>query len=345
MPIDSAQIKQAAFKLLPLVALVVPLLLLYVVNPGDPYLNVSAQDSFQLMWKGRTFLLFFVWLAALELILGWETFKPKVLSRSRVAAVALALALPTVYVVAEYYLGLNAAVAGWALRDGVAFWGSMPLAAEYFAFAFLFALAVCLFYGKRGLLGFALPVLFAALVGALYTIDNVYPYGEFTPFQLFVPSTASLAASILSWMGYVPVPGTEQGMPTLQVSDNFGSVRYAIGWPCAGIESFLIFTAVALLFLFRMKISVKAKVGYFAFGAAVTYFINVMRIVTLFTLGVQYGENSGQVQMFHFYYGPLYAVAWIMSYPLLILTSQFLWNRIRRPQPKPPNPASPRSAR
>jgi thaumarchaeosortase len=345
MPPDSAQIKQAIFKLLPLVALAVPLLLLYMLNPADQFLNVSAQDSFQLMWKGRTFLLFFAWLVALEFILGWEAFKPAAKSRARFVAASAALVLPTLYVVAEFYLGLNAAVAGWALSGGVAFWGSMPLAVEYFAFALLFALASWLLFGKHGLWGFGLPILFAVLVGALYTIDNVYPYGEFTPFQLLVPTTASLAAGVLSWMGYTPVPGTENGMPTLQVSNGFGTVRFAIGWPCAGIESLLIFTAVTLLFLLRMKVSWKAKVGYFALGAAVTYFINVMRIVTLFTLGVQFGQNSSQVQMFHYYYGPLYAMAWIVSYPLIILASYAAWRRIRKPRPKPPNPASPESER
>ena len=52
-------------KLLPLFAFAVPLALLYGLNPADPYLNLSPQDSFQLMWKGRTFELFFIWLIAL----------------------------------------------------------------------------------------------------------------------------------------------------------------------------------------------------------------------------------------------------------------------------------------
>src|SRR5208283_2263724 len=84
-----------------------------------------------------------------------------------------------------------------------------------------------------------------------------------------------------------------------------------------------------LVFLQQIPISWKAKTGYFIGGAAVTYFINVMRIVTIFTIGMQYGVNSNQVQMFHFYYGPLYAIAWIVSYPLIILASQGLWRKIK----------------
>ncbi len=71
-----------------------------------------------------------------------------------------------------------------------------------------------------------------------------------------------------------------------------------------------------------MHISWKAKAGYFAVGVVVTYFINVLRIVTIFNIGMQYGAESSQVQMFHFYYGPLYSIIWIVSYPLIIFASK-----------------------
>lgn len=346
MAVISPKIREPFTKLLPLIAFTAPLALLYLLNPMDPYLNLNAQDSFQLMWKGRTFQLFFIWLIALEFILSWETIKLRVnrQSRARVFAAAVALALPTVYVVWENYAGLNAAVASFSQQIGVAFYNSMPLALEYVVFAVLFCVTVSLIFGKKGLAGFALPALFVGVVGALYTIDNVFPYGQFTPFQLMVPTTATLASGVLGLMGYSTLMGTENGMPTIQATGQLGTAKFAIAWPCAGIESLLIFTAVALLFLLRMPISWKAKVGYFAVGAVVTYFINVMRIATIFTIGIQYGVNSNQVQMFHFYYGPLYAMAWIISYPIIILASQVAWLKIesrktRKLQPERLNPA------
>ena len=312
------------FKLLPLIAFTIPLVLLYFLNPG----------SFELMWKGRTFQLFFIWLVALEFILSWESIKLKInrQNKARLLGFTLVLLLPTLYVVLENYFGLNAALANWALQSGVAFSDSMPLAIEYLVFSLLFCVTVFLSFGKKGLAGFALPALFAGLVGILYTIDNVFPYGQFTPFQLLVPTTATLAAGVLGLMGYTAVPGTEigTGMPTLQVTGALGTAKFAIAWPCAGIESLLIFTAVALLFLKRMNISWKAKIGYFAFGAAITYFINVLRIATIFTIGAQYGVYSSQVQAFHFYYGPLYAMAWIISYPLILLAGQRLWGKSKQ---------------
>lgn len=329
-------------KALPLIAFTVPLLMLFFLNPMDPHLKVSAQTSFELMWKGRTFQLFFLWLIALEFILSWETIKTKInlQSKARFLGFTVTLLLPTLYIIFEYYLGLNDSIVNWSMQNGVTWAGTMPIALEYLIFSALFCLTVFVSFGRKGLTGFALPALFMALVGVIYAIDNVFPYGEFTPFQLLVPTTAALASSVLGLMGYSTVSGidTLTGMPTLDVSGALGSAKFAIAWPCAGIESLLIFTAVALLFLKRLNISWKAKISYFVVGAVVTYFINVLRIATIFTIGVQFGVNSNEVDMFHFYYGPLYAMAWIVTYPIIILASTSAWRRIRKPQPKPLNP-------
>jgi thaumarchaeosortase len=313
-------------KLMPLFAFAIPLAVLYILNPADPYLGVSGQYSFQLMWKGRTFQLFFIWLIALEFILSWETIKLKI-SNTKLYAIAAASLLPILYVIAEYYFGLNGAIANWAVQSKIYWANSMPLAIEYLVFSAFFCLIIFMYFGKNGLKGFALAALFVALVGVIYTIDNVFPYGNFTPFQLLVPTTATLAATTLGWMGYGTVLGTESGMPTLQTTGPLGTAKFAIAWPCAGIESLLIFTAVALLFLQRIPMSWKAKVGYFAVGAGITYFINILRIDTIFTIGMQYGVTSRQVQDFHYYYGPLYSIAWIVSYPLIIIFSQMLWQK------------------
>ena len=154
-------------KLLPLLAFAAPLALLFILNPADPYLKVSAQGSFSLMWKGRTFQLFFVWLILLEFILSWDAFKPKINKQNplNLAAFAVALLLPTIYVVSEYYLGLNGAIANWSMSAGVAFFDSMPLSVEYLVFSVLFCLVAFFCFGKSGIKRLALPGLFAALVG------------------------------------------------------------------------------------------------------------------------------------------------------------------------------------
>ena len=122
-------------------------------------------------------------------------------------------------------------------------------------------MVIFLSLGKKGLTGFALPALFAALVGIIYTIDNVFPYGQFTPFQLLVPTTATLAAKVLGLMGYTTSLTSQNGMPVLQATGPLGTANFSIAWPCAGIESLLIFTAVALLFLQQMHLHGSRKLG------------------------------------------------------------------------------------
>jgi thaumarchaeosortase len=330
-------LKGVIVKILPLIAFIVPLALLYFLNPMDSLLKVSIQDSYQLMWKGRTFQLFFIWLIALEFILGWETIKSQITQQSKLRGTlyGVVLALPTICVILQNYFGLNASIAGWMQRSGIAFADSMPLAFEYIFFSLLLLLTVGLSFGKKGLASFALPALFAALVGVIYSIDNVFPYGSFTPFQMLVPITVGLATGVLGWMGNTAVAGTDPftGMPTLDVSGSLGNAKFSIAWPCAGIEGFLIFTAVSLLFLKRIQVSWKAKIGFFAFGAVITYLINVLRIATIFSIAQVYGVESLQVQDFHFYYGPLYTMAWIVAYPIILIFGLGAWKKISTAKP------------
>ncbi len=322
--------------LLPLIAFLIPMVWLYFLDAA----------SFESMWKGRTFQLFFVWLIALELILGWENFKETKLTKPqspRTIALIIAMILPTMFVWAAYFLDLNTAIKNWAFANGLTGdWArAMPVSIEYMAFATFFIAIVFLAFGKKGIINYGIPAFFMAMVGTIYIIDNLFPYGNFTLFQVFVPTTAYMAEAVFNLMGYStimtqqtdPVHGT---MPILTVSGPAGSTQFGIAWPCAGIESFLIYTVVVLLFLKRMPISWKAKIGYFAFGAIITYFINIARIVTIFMIGMQYGAASLPVDLFHKYYGPLYSITWIIAYPLLIFVSQSLWRRYKNGKlPKP----------
>ncbi len=320
-------------KLLPLVAFAVPLIWLYMLEPA----------TFELLWKGRTFQLFFFWLIGLELVLGWEELgKPKLnrLLSAKTAVYGISLVLPTSYVVASYYGGLNNVITNWAIQNHVtqglgvqealSWERSMPLSIEYFVFAALFCVIVYLSFGFRGLKTFSVPGFFLIIVGVIYLVDNIYPYGQFAPFQIFVPTTTNLAAAILNFMGYKTSITYAQNMPYLTSSDPNrlnASATFSIAWPCAGIESFLIFTVVILLFMKRMNISLKGKIGYFAFGVVITYIINSLRIVSIFLIGM----DGGNIDTFHFYYGPLYAITWIVSYPIIILASQSIWRKIRKP--------------
>jgi thaumarchaeosortase len=286
---------------------------------------------------GRTFLLFFAWLISLEIIMGWEKFETIRLNKLksvRTVLFVVALLLPTVYVIVENYCGLNLIIEDIATRLNVlkASWPTVSV--EYIVFMIFLVLIVLLLYGISGLPDFSVSILFAGTIGTLFIIDNLYPYGKFTPLQILVPATTAIVAYVFNLMGYTTSITYENSptygsYPYLKVtSPQGGKTGLGIAWPCSGIESLIIYAVTVVLFLKKLDVSFKIKVFYFVVGAIVTYFINIFRVVTLFLLALEYGVGSPPWQRFHDYYGMLYSVAWIVAYPLIIIGSQALWHKI-----------------
>jgi thaumarchaeosortase len=321
---------QSLLRVTPVLSFIIPFIVFYLYqNSAYPF----YENTFEMTWKGRTFYIFFVWLVMLEAIMNWEKLrvaKVNKLRSLRTIAFVGALLSPALYLFASNYSGLNAIILNWAKANSIAqsYW--MPLSVEYLVLSILFVLIVMLEYGASGLNSFLISPIFLATIGVVYTIDNIYMYGSFSPFQILVPATATLAAMVLSFMGYqIQWKGEFSGTPVLHVGSSRGSAEAGIAWPCSGIESLIIYSVTILLFLRNMSIPLKQKLAYFIIGAVVTFFINVLRIVSIFVIAVDTGGiTSSQAQLFHNYYGQLYSIAWIISYPLIIFGSRFLWSKV-----------------
>jgi len=307
--------------LLPILSFIAPFLILYSLYP----------KSFEATWTGRTFYIFFLWLASLEIVLNWEklqTNKMDKLWSMRTVAFIIALLLPTMYVVTANCYGLNALIVDLATKNEVPAANWTPLSTEYLVFTVLFAIIILQAYGVGGLMDFSISVLFLGIIGLIYTINYLYPNGKFLPLQFIVPTTASLAANVLNLMGYrTQWLGINNNMPAFIAWDSQGnsSPPFAIAWACAGVESLLIYTVTILLFLKKTPISWKQRTVYFIIGAIVTYFINILRIVAIFVISI----NGGDWLTFHDFYAQLYSITWIISYPLIIIGSRALWRKIR----------------
>ena len=314
-------------KLLPIFAFIVPFIILYNLDP----------KSFEATWKGRTYYLFFLWLFSVETILSGEELRPekRKLKSIKTIAFVIALSLPTMYVIAANYFGWNEIIVNLAEKSGVpSHWAyKMPLSNEYLVFMVIFSAILILEYGISNLNNYSISTIFLGTIGVIYTIDNLYPLGRFTPFQIIVPTTTMLSANILNLMGYqtsiVVITDPNYGLlPYLSIpSKNIG---FGIAWPCSGVESLLLYTVTILLFLKKSSISWKHRIIYFTIGAIVTYFINILRIATFFIISI----NHGDITTFHNYYGQLYSITWIISYPLIIIGNQLLWSKIKSWRPK-----------
>jgi exosortase/archaeosortase family protein len=268
-------------------------------------------------------------------ILNWEKLQKSKMNRLlsiRTITFIIALLLPTIYVVAANYYGINALIVDLARKINVPFADLMPLSTEYLVLTVFFALIILLEYGIYCLMDFSVSILFLGIIGGIYTATYLYPFGKFWPFQILVPTTATLAANVLNLMGYETkmsfiTDNPKYGSMTyLEISDSQGRfARFGIAWACAGVESLLIYTVTILLFLKKIPVPWKHKAVYFVIGAIVTYFINILRIITI----VMISMNQGDWMAFHNFYGQLYSITWIVSYPLIIIGSRALWRKIR----------------
>lgn len=324
-------------KLLPIFSFIASFILLYFLYPksfdGDP--------SWEGYYQGRFYYIFFLWLVSLEMILEWEKLKANRLNKlrsRRTFVFILALTLPLFYVVAANYWGLNSAITDIATLNNVPHANLMPLVTEYLVFPSLFCLIVLLAYGINRLTEFSMSVFFLGIIGLVYTIDNLYPVGRFTPFQALVTPTTILAAKGLNLMGYgtliTQFVSPDYGwMTILRVWDTNNMLRateFGIAWPCAGVEGLILYTIIVLLFLKKMNIPSWQKITYFTIGAVVTYSVNVLRIMSIFIIGINSGNSAPAILQFHNLYGPLYSLSWIIAYPLIIIGSRDLWGRIRK---------------
>ncbi|UCG36174.1 MAG: archaeosortase/exosortase family protein [Candidatus Bathyarchaeota archaeon] len=204
----------------------------------------------------------------------------------------------------------------------------MPLSVEYIVFAVLFVIIITLAVGYGGLKEYSITAFFLWAIGTIYTIDSLFPYGSFTPFQIFVPVTASLAANVLSFLGYQATLGLpSEGMPLLTAANQNGSASFYVAWPCSGIQSLIIYTLVVLLFFRKTTISPIARITFFMIGSVATYCVNILRIATIFVIQINQGEIAAEI--FHNYYGELYSMAWIMAYPLIIMSSYLLHSHVK----------------
>jgi len=257
-------IKKTARNLIIPFSFIIPILILYILNPS----------LFEVVWKGRGPLLFFLWLLFLELALGWEKLLNREITwtRFKTAAVIVAVAAPTIYVVAVHHLGLESNIVELGESIGVPF-GSMPpgadvewfthfswpLSLEYMFFTVFFAASVLLMYQTDGLKRFPVSLFFLGATSSFYMIDTFYPFGTFTLLQAFAPITASSSVQVLNWMGYgASISRYYEGMPVLSVPGLKGPA-IAIGWPCAGVHSLFIYTFVILLFLKESRFSLRRE--------------------------------------------------------------------------------------
>jgi thaumarchaeosortase len=292
---------------------------------------------FDYTWKGRLFLLFFIWLLVLETFNQDQTTPMKTRPKNKIRTIAsiVCALVPIVYIITVNFLGFGQTILdlGEAFRGEywlatTADWepilaGAWPLLVEYCVFAFSFLAATILAHGKTGLKNYGITLGLIVGITIVYGLDTLYPYGLLRPLQMIALPTAACAAAVLEIIGYnfslSYIPGANTS-PVIRLYEISPSVSVNVIWPCAGVHSLFLYTLIILLLFKKSDISGFRKLSYFIVGAIGTYVVNVLRIVTFFVILTNNGMADAVT--FHDVHGELYSVVWILCYILLIVLIQ-----------------------
>jgi thaumarchaeosortase len=309
-----------------LVSISLPIIVLMILD----WLNIESfyvfnlRFLFPLTWKGRMFYLFFLWLLFLESIIDWDKIVEKKPENSfRIFAFFAAAAVPLVYVLSVNFWGLNKFVT--SIGEDLGFTGynldfHWPLSAEYIVFTVSFLVAIFLAYKKEGLKFFSIALSLLGGMCIVYMINTYYATEGFKPFDMLALPTSACAAALLDILGYHVTLQYTSGagsMPLITVSGKSSAAAY-IGWPCAGVHSLFLFVVIILLMFKRSNISNYRKFVYFVVGAVGTYFVNILRIASYFTIFINNGEAAAD--FFHNSLGEFYFIAWVSIYIMMIIS-------------------------
>ena len=293
----------------------------------------NQKFAFETTWKGRMFLLVFLWLLLIESALDWRKIvdeKPK--NRYFIFASLTCALIPLIYVVATNFFGLDLAI----LRVGYDVFGIpnvtstngswefltyyWPISCEYIVFTVFFIGAIILAYKTKGLKAFSISFALLGGIGVAYLIDTIFPFGVFKPLQALALPTTATAAALFDLLGYsvqlvFPVYG-QPSLPALTVVMGGKVASVTVAWACAGVQSLLLYVLIILVFFKKADISAFRKLAYFIIGLFGTFFVNVLRVFSIVVVMLNYGNEAGT--LFHNTYGELYAFIWIFLFILLI---------------------------
>jgi thaumarchaeosortase len=290
---------------------------------------------FSYTWKGRMFLLVFLMLFAFEAISNRHTLaqinRASSKNRMRIILLVTFAIVPFAYIVVinffnagQFVLSVGEAVRGNYWTASSIYWnliadGDWPLALEYVVFTVSSLVTVLVAYGKDGLKLFSISLAFVAGITIFYFIDTWFPYGAFWPLQVLTHPTADAAAGVLRIMGYrfnyIVMPGLDSA--PIFTSGTGLPLSVSIQWPCAGIQSLLLYSLIMLLFFKGTGITTLRKVGYFLVGAVGTFGANVFRVVTYFSVMVNQGLTAAN--QFHDTFGELFSAGWLVLFVFVVL--------------------------
>lgn len=290
---------QVAFPLLT----ILPMVGFYLIKPA----------RFEWAWAGHaslvyaTFFVILVWLnyyfiskeQRAKTSIAWLGVIPFLAGMCLYQLLLSGKALPQLILQAGTALGLSK----WWLTD------NWTTSIDFIVFTVYITGLIISFYGVKSLKYFLWPILYMIALIAAFLLDAAYPYADFVLFQWWVPGIVLIVARLLQAFGVNVIYGKNS-----LTTPRTGTV--IIAWPCAGIHSLLIYTAVAFSFLQFLNIPRIRKIVYLSIGFFGTYIVNALRIAAIIFACYYFNAD---IYLMHSYMGELFFIAWIVVFLFIVV--------------------------
>jgi thaumarchaeosortase len=167
--------------------------------------------------------------------------------------------------------------------------------------------------GPRQFRAFLFTLTYTILTALFFLLDAILPYDELGPLQSFVPVLVAFAAAVMKATKIVSVTSVGN---TLLINAGGTVKALVVYWPSAGVDSFLIFTGIAIAFLLKQRIGGIKLVLYTILGALGTISVNILRIILLAYYTVYYPAQS--FQSFHDIIGEILFLPWLVVFMIIV---------------------------
>jgi len=186
---------------------------------------------------------------------------------------------------------------------------------DYLAFFTFLIVAISITYKIKALR--SLPSAGVYLLGMtiVLLLDSYLPFDALGPFEIIVSPMLYVVAAVirLSQLGSVAVLEN-----TMTLSGARGSFQISVFWPSAGVHSMIIYSLLILLFLVRIRTTMKRRILYFSLGAIGTFLLNLLRIFALALYVLLVTTDFSKFEEFHATIGEIMFLPWILTFAYLV---------------------------
>lgn len=145
-------------------------------------------------------------------------------------------------------------------------------------------------------------------------------------FSPFIPHLTSFIANILSMLG-IAVTYSPSKPNLIVLNTMMGSIPLMIGWACVGFTSMYIFSIILVVIMSEDPSSTKTKVIWSIIGVLGTFFIGIIRLVTIFVGFYFYGYEYGEIV--HSFIGYILFITWSVIFLYLFSKRNTILQKIR----------------